>query len=118
MTDRDSLLRRLDREESGAQLRRLRGLLEREDTRLVGDLPSKVSVAEARRLWTTRLRNTDVTGQRLDGVESFITRLKELTPQKKLEQFAVVGREAIGNVFFDGATQHFVGAVIVKQPKR
>ena len=99
-------------------MRRLRGLLEREDTRLVTSLPTKVSVAEARRLWTTRLRNTDVTGQRLDGAESFITRLKQLTPQRKLEQFALVGREAVGNVFFDGATHHFVGAVIVKQARK
>ncbi|HEY5055550.1 MAG TPA: hypothetical protein VII58_05275 [Acidobacteriaceae bacterium] len=118
MTDRSSILRRLEDESNSPRLRRLRGLLERDDTRLIANLPSKVSVAEALRLWTTRLKNTDVTGQRLDGAHSLVTRLKALTPQRKLEQFALVGRDATGNVFFDGSTHHFVGAIIIEKDAR
>lgn len=117
MIDRGAILQRLDHEQSSAQLRRIRDLLKQEDTRLISDRPSKVSVSEALRLWTTRLLNTDITGQRLDGAESFVSRLKSLTPQRKLEQFALVGSKATGNLFFEGSTHRFVGAVIVDMHK-
>jgi hypothetical protein len=113
MIDRGAILQRLDHEESSAQVRRIRDWLKQEDTRLLSDRPAKVSVSEALRLWTTRLQNTDITGQRLDGAESFVTRLKSLTPQRKLEQFALIGSKATGNLFFEGSTHRFVGAVIV-----
>jgi hypothetical protein len=118
MIDRSAILQRLDRESGDAQIQRIREWLQREDTRLVSDRPSKLSVSEALRLWTTRLQNTDVTGQSLVGAESFVSRLKSLTPQRKLEQFALVGSEATGNLFFDPSTHHFVGAVIINSQKK
>jgi hypothetical protein len=117
MIDRSAILQRLDHERSSAQVQRIRDWLRQEDTRLISDRPSKVSVSEALRLWTTRLENTDITGQRLDGAELFVSRLKSLTPQRKLEQFALVGSNATGNLFFEGSTHRFVGAVIVDSKK-
>jgi len=118
MIDTSTILRRLDNEPADERVKRIRNLLRREDTRLVSDRPSKLSVSEALRLWTTRLQNTDVTGQHLDGAELFVRRLKSYTPQRKLEQFALVNSEATGNLFFDLSTRHFVGAVIVNTEKR
>jgi hypothetical protein len=115
MTDRNSILKRLDDDRGSPQIRRLRGLLKREDTRIVSNRSSKVSVSEALRLWKTRLKNTDVTGLHLDGARSLVTRLESLTPQRKLEQFALVAGDTSGNVFFDGSTRHFVGAIIVEK---
>lgn len=41
-------------------------------------------------------------------------RLKRLTPQRKIEQFAFTGPDTAGNLFFEGRPSHkFVGAVIV-----
>ena len=92
---------------------RIRGYLEREDTRLVSDRASKVSVSEALRLWRTRLQNTDVTGQTLHGVQSLLARLQSLTPQRKLEQVAFIGPETAANLFFERTSHSFVGAVLV-----
>ena len=117
MPDRSAILQRLESERSDALVQRNRVWLEREDTHLLRSTPAKVSVSEALRLWTTRLLNTDVTGQSLDGAESFVKRLKTYTPQRKLEQYALVGPETAGNLFFDLSTHHFVGAVIVNRSK-
>lgn len=117
MTDTSTILRRLENEQGDEHVQQIRHLLLREDTRLVSPRPSKLSVSEALRLWTTRLQNTDVTGQHLDGAESFVRRLKSFTPQRKLEQFALVNSEATGNLFFDLSTRHFVGAIIVNTGK-
>ncbi len=118
MIDTSTILRRLDSEQTDERVKRIRNLLRREDTRLVSDRPSKLSVSEALRLWTTRLQNTDVTGQHLDGAELFVSRLKSFTPQRKLEQFALISSDATGNLFFDLSTRHFVGAVIINAGKR
>lgn len=117
MIDRSDILLRLEGVSNDppnvALVPRIRAWLQREDTRLVSNTPSKVSVSEALRLWTTRLQNTDVTGQRLDGADSFIQKLKSLTPQRKLEQFALIGSKTTGNLFFEGSSHRFVGAVLV-----
>jgi hypothetical protein len=117
MIDRSFILQRLESASNDlpdhALVPRIKAWLQREDTRLVSTSPSKVSVAEALRLWTTRLQNTDVTGQQLDGADSFIKQLKSLTPQRKLEQFALIGSKTTGNIFFEGSTHRFVGAILV-----
>ncbi len=113
MIDRRTILQRLDNAVEDALVTRIRACLVREDTRLVSDRSSKVSVSEALRLWTTRLQNTDVTGQQLYGAKSLLSRLKSLTPQRKLEQFAFVSPDTAGNLFFEGRSRQFVGAVLV-----
>ena len=114
MMDRQTILRRMDGQIDEILLTRVRDWLMRADTRLVAERSSTVSVSEASRLWTTRLKNTDVTGQRLDGIESFLDRLKDLGPRRKLEQFAFVGPDTAANLFFEVLPSHrFVGAVVV-----
>jgi hypothetical protein len=118
MIDRGVILERLAGEPQDESLRRISDWLRKDDTRLVSDHPARLSVSEALRLWTARLQNTDVTGQHLDGVEPLLVRLRSFRPQRKLEQFALVSSEAAGNLFFDGSTHDFVGAVIVKTTKQ
>jgi hypothetical protein len=111
--DRQTLLQRLEGERDDAVVARIRGYLEREDTRLVSDRTSKVSVSEALRLWRTRLLNTDITGQTLHGIESLLSRLQSFAPQRKLDQFAFIGSDAAANLFFERTSHSFVGAVLV-----
>jgi hypothetical protein len=118
MIDRTKILERLDNEPGDPSFLRLRDWLQREDTRLVSDRPSKLSVSEALRLWTTRLQNTDITGQHLVGADSFVDHLKSFTPQRTLDQFALVGPEETGNLFFDRSTHRFVGAILVNTKKK
>ncbi len=113
MIDRRIILQRLEKEAEDALVARIRACMVREDTRLISERSSKVSVSEALRLWTTRLRNTDVTGQQLHGAQSLLSRLHGLTRQSKLEQFAFVSPDTAGNLFFEGSSHHFVGAVLV-----
>jgi hypothetical protein len=121
MIDRSYVLQRLENASNNgpdeALVPRIKAWLQHKDTRLVSSRPSKVSVSEALRLWTTRLKNTDVTGQRLDGVDSLLEQLKGLTPQRKLEQYALVGSKTTGNLFFEGSSLRFVGAVLVDTKK-
>ena len=112
MIDRASILAQLDHAPVGSFVERLRVLLRREDTRLISDRVAKVTVSEARRLWSTRLGNTRITGQHLDGAESLLASLSTLSPQKKLEQFAFKGPEESGNLFFEAVSRRFVGAIL------
>jgi hypothetical protein len=111
--DRQTLLQRLEGEQGDAVVARIVGYLEREDTRIVSDRTSKVSVSEALRLWRTRLLNTDITGQTLHGIESLLSRLQTFAPQRKLEQVAFIGSETAANLFFERTSHSFVGAVLV-----
>jgi hypothetical protein len=114
MMDRETILQRMDGEIDEGLFKRVRDWLMRDDTRLVAERSATVSVSEASRLWTTRLLNTDVTGQTLHGIEYFLGRLKNLGPRRKLEQFAFVGPDTAANLFFEvGPSHRFVGAVVV-----
>jgi hypothetical protein len=117
-TDRNDILSRLeDTETNVALVRKLKSLLMRNETRVLANRHVKVTVSEAIRLWSTRLQNTKVTGQQLDGAQALLHQLKGLTPQRKLEQIALISDDIAGNLFFEGSTPHrFVGAVISHRP--
>jgi hypothetical protein len=112
MFDRAIILKRVETAED-AVVPRLRTWLQRDDTHFVSHREAKVTVSEALRLWTARLKNTDITGMHLDGATSFVTRLKSYAPQRKIAQVALAGPDTTGTLFFDGSTHDFVGAVVV-----
>jgi hypothetical protein len=112
MIDRTAILGRLHGAEDDALVDRLRAWLRRDDTQLISARIARPTVSEAHRLWSTRLKNTALTGQHLEGAESLLAKLEHLTPQRKLEQFALSGPHTSGNLFFDGSTHTFVGAIL------
>ncbi len=116
--DRNLVLQWLNKEQDNALVERIRASLADEKTRMIANRSAKVRVSEARRLWTTRLENTTITGQTLYGIESLLKRLESPTQQQKLEQIAFTGPETSGNLFFEGAGHRFVGAVLVETPVR
>jgi len=112
MTDRTTLLRRLEATPEVADLGRVRDWLSREDSRFISDRVAKVTVSEARRLWGARLRNTSITGKRLDGAAELLARLAVMPQQAKVEMFALTGPEISGNLFFEGTSHRYVGAIL------
>ena len=119
MSERLTLLDRLSGAREDALLRQVKANLALDETRLVGDRSTRVSVAEALRLWSTRLGNEDLTGQHLQGAENLLVNLQKLAGQRKLEQYAFVNSVVGGNIFFEGpAPRQFVGAILFELPKK
>jgi hypothetical protein len=112
MTNRTTLLKRLDAAQEVVGVGRVREWLSREDSRFISDRVAKVTVSEARRLWGVRLRNTSITGKRLDGAPELLARLAEMPQQAKVEMFALSGPEISGNLFFEGTSHRYVGAIL------
>ena len=119
MMDRAQIIERVKDDRGNPMVDGLKTWLAQKETTLVSTREAKVRVAEARRLWTVRLKNTDITGQELQGAERFLSRLSEFAPQRQLEQFAFKSPERLGNLFFLGSDHTFVGAITVtREPAR
>jgi hypothetical protein len=87
--------------------------IEREDAKPLSLAPAEVTVNEAAHVWRVRYNGSSKRGQTLRGAESLLFKLERLTPQKKLEQFAFDSESGHGNIFFEKANGHFVGAILV-----
>ncbi len=114
MLTRGQILDSLDAQPSEPRINQLRAWLASEDTHLASTIDAKVDVSEAQRLWSTRLKNTDITGKHLEGARELLHTLQRLMPQSELEQFAFKSPERIG-IFFLSSSQQFVGAVLVNR---
>ena len=118
MMDRLSLIERLPQEKTEGTEHRLREFLCREDTRLISTRDASSTVAELRRVWRTRLQNTDITGKHLEGAEALLEKLNTLAPQRKVEQYAFSGPKLLGDVFLDRSTHVYLGSIIFEPDSR
>jgi hypothetical protein len=67
---------------------------------------------EIRRIWATRLRIAAAKQRTIEGAQALVEALDLLSPEHGVEQMAVEAGRRVGIVFFDGATQEPLGAVL------
>ena len=115
MLSRGQILQSLDAQPSEPRINKLRDWLASEDTHLASTIEAKVDVLEAQRLWSTRLKNTDISGKHLEGARELLLTLQHLTPQSELEQLAFKSTDRFGNLFFLSSSHAFVGAILVSR---
>jgi hypothetical protein len=91
-------------------------LLEPESVRPVSERAASLTAHEALRLWRTRLRNTKLTQKRIHGLPEMVRKLEDLTPQKKVEQFAFTSQGSAITLLFEKTSGVFIGAARVISP--
>ena len=111
--DRAQIIKQLQAQPNDPVIEGLREWIAREDTQITSAPEVDLRVSEAKRLWTVRLENTNITGRSLQGAELLLDKLDRLSPQSRLEQFAFTTPQASGNLFFLYTNHAFVGAVVV-----
>jgi hypothetical protein len=109
------VLERLSHQGASSSARQTKSLLEKSNLRPVADTPASVTVAEALRLWRTRLKNVEFTRQPIDGLPELIRGLEKLAPQRKVEQFGFVGEKFAATIFFERQKGSFIGSAIVER---
>jgi len=110
--DKLTILKKLGASESGASQKTIAWINE-DDANPLFSVPSDVTVNEAMHLWRVRQKSSASRGRELEGAETLLSKLNELAPQKKLQQFVFQGARKSGNLFFEKTSGHFVGAVLV-----
>jgi len=114
MTDRLDILRRMEDSPYRDEVdNRAREWVGGEDSRLLSKTSNQTTVYEALHLWRLRMGSVARAGHVLYGAPSFLARLEKLTPQKKLDQFAIAGLRWTGSVFFEHTSGNFIGFVMV-----
>lgn len=110
--DKLTILERLSTTENRASREAIAWLKE-DDAKPLFPLPADVTVNEAMHLWRVRQKSSASRGHELEGAETLLSKLNELAPQKKLQQFVFQGASKSGNLFFEKTSGHFVGAILV-----
>jgi len=76
--------------------------------------PARITVAEASRLWSTRLK---IVGKerKLPEMTELVEHLKALTPQRKVDQFGFRSEGWAAAFLFERTGGRFIGSAIVKK---
>jgi hypothetical protein len=114
--DKSTIILRLQPLERVELIARARAYLEQEDTRPISESPTRVTVSEALRLWSTRRKNTEITGVIIHGIDSLVEALERLSPEVDLDQFGFVSDSIAITVFFKNEDHGFVGLLMVNRP--
>jgi hypothetical protein len=115
MTKRTTVITRLESIAESPQAKWTVDVLRDRKMEPVSDGPSSLTVAEALRLWKTRLENVKSTRQPIEGLSELINHLESLSPQKKLDQYGFTGSHSAAAIFFTRADGKFVGSAIALQ---
>jgi hypothetical protein len=89
--------------------------LEKHDVEPVSDSPARITVAEAFRLWRTRLDVSTQTHHPIDGLSELVEKLRVMTRQKKIDQFGFLGRKSAATLLFEKSNGSYIGAAFVEQ---
>jgi hypothetical protein len=89
--------------------------LELHDLEAVSESPAQITVAEALRLWRTRLAVSKQTEHRIDGLDDLVEKLNVMTGQKKIDQFGFLGEKSAATLLFERSSGSYIGAAFVEQ---
>lgn len=96
-------------------------LLERDSLQPVSSAPASITAHEALRLWKTRERTSLIESaspaiRTVRGIPELVTRLKTITPQKRVDQFDFLGKGLVVSVVFERGNGSFLGATVITEP--
>ena len=114
MTSSDIVRERLlSQKSSSRSAHKVIELLNEGQAEPVSHTPATVTVSEALRLWRTRLKNVEHTKAPMRGVEDLLAHLTQLAPQRQVDQFGFIGRNAAITVFFAKNDGTYLGSAIL-----
>ena len=108
-----NLLGRMRREPQTAIVRRLRTLLSSPLARIVANGADAAPVPELERTWAARQKIAHSKKRRLFGVAGLLQALRASDADRKLRIVAAIDERDSATMFFDAATEEFLGAVVM-----
>lgn len=109
------LIARLDSLPPSGATKRVRLLLESENTQLSTASPIRNAAGELLRLWRTRSKTSRLPAESLQGIKGLVMRLQQMPTAAEVEQFNFKCAEMSGSIFFDAAGGGFLGDTFVKR---